>query len=221
MFRVTTAQITGNQRIPTDEINAALELSGHSIFLQTPAGLRERALRAYPELASVDVTIDLPNIVSVKVTEREPVIQWQQDGGYAWIDKTGAAFRPRGEAANLVMVQALGAPPTIANPNADPLFPAPFISEDMVNALTALAPYAPSGTPILYDPANGFSWTDSRGWQAIFGTGGADMEERVRVYQAMVDWLTGRGIRPTLINVAYPGAPFYRMEQVQVQPEEQ
>jgi cell division protein FtsQ len=221
MFRVTAAKITGNQRISTDEINAALELNGNPVFLQTPAQVRERALQAYPELASVDVTIDLPNIVSVKVTEREPVIQWQQDGGYAWIDETGTAFRPRGEAQSLIVVQALGAPPAITSPDTDPLLPAPFISEEMVKALTALAPYAPAGTPILYDPAAGLSWTDSRGWQAIFGTGSADMEQKVRVYQAMVDWLTQRGIRPTLINVAYPGAPFYRVEQVDVQPEEQ
>ena len=47
------------------------------------------------------------------------------------------------------------------------------------------------------------------------------MEVKARVYQAMVDWLTQQGIRPTLINVAYPDAPFYRVEQVDLQVEEQ
>ncbi len=220
-FRVNSARISGNQRIPTDEINAALGLNGNPIFLLTPAQIRERALQTYPELASVKVTIDLPNIVTVKVTEREPVILWQQDGGYAWVDETGTAFRPRGEAPDLIVVQALGAPPAISTPEDNPLVPAPFISEETVKALTELAPYVPAGTPILYDPAKGLSWTDGRGWQAIFGTGGDDVEVKVRVYQAMVDWLTQRGIRPILINVAYPDAPFYRVEQVQAQAEEQ
>jgi len=220
VFRVTTAQISGNQRITTDEINAALELNGRPIFLQTPSTLEERALRAYPELASVEVTVDLPNIVSVKVTEREPIIQWQQDDGYAWIDETGTAFRPRGEAGNLIVVQALDAPPALNIMMENPAVPAPFISQETVKALVALAPYVPAGTPILYDPEAGLSWTDGRGWQAIFGLSDADVEVKVRVYQSMVDWLIQRGIRPNLINVAYPGAPFYRAKQVEVQEEQ-
>lgn len=216
-FRVSSARISGNQRITTEELNAALELNGKPIFLLTPAQLRERALRAYPELASVDVTVDLPNIITVKVTEREPVILWRQDGGYAWIDKTGTAFRPRGDASGLIVVQALNAPPAISTADDNPLVPAPFISEETVKALTELAPYVPAGTSILYDPVKGLSWTDGRGWQAVFGTGGGDVEAKVRVYQAMVDWLTQRGIRPILINVAYPNAPFYRLEQADTQ----
>ena len=221
MFQVNAAQITGNQRIPADEINAALELNGRPIFLLTPSRIREQALRAYPELASVEVSFDLPNLVSVKVTERQPVIQWQQEGGYTWIDETGTAFLPRGEAPGLIVVQALGTPPAMTILEEDPLVPPPFISVDTVKALMAVAPYVPAGTPILYDPATGLSWTDSRGWQAVFGNGGGNVENKARVYQAMVDWLTQRGIRPILINVAYPDAPFYRVEQVQVQAEEQ
>jgi len=219
-FHVTNAQISGNQRITADEINAALELNGRPVFLQTPAKLEERALRAYPELASVEVTVDLPNIVSVEVTEREPIIQWQQDDGYAWIDETGTAFRPRGEAGNLIVVQALDAPPATNLTMENPVVPPPFISQETVKALVALAPYVPAGTPILYDPDTGLSWTDGRGWQAVFGLSDADVDVKVRVYQSMVDWLTQRGIRPNLINVAYPGAPFYRSEQVEAQEEQ-
>jgi hypothetical protein len=213
-FRVNNAQIVGNQRIPAEEINAALELSGQPVFLQTPGKLRERALLAYPELASVTVTVDFPNIVTVNVTERQPVLQWQQDGGFTWIDETGTAFRPRGEAQGLIVVQALGAPPAITVLEEDPLVPPPFISEKTVKGIIALAPFIPAGTPILYDPVNGLSWTDSRGWQTILGAGGEGMEVKVRVYQAMVDWLTQRDIQPILINVAYPDAPFYRVEQI-------
>ena len=220
-FRVNNARIFGNQRIPTDDINAALELNGQPVFLHTPAKIRERVLLAYPELASVEVTVNLPNIVTVNVAERQPVIQWQRDGGYAWIDETGTAFRPRGEAQGLIVVQALGAPPVINILVDDPLVPPPFVSEDTVKALIALAPFVPAGTPILYDPVAGLSWTDGRGWQAIFGTGGDDVAVKVRVYQAIVDWLSQRGIRPILINVAFPDAPFYRLEQVELQEKEQ
>jgi len=207
-FRVSAAQITGNQRISTDEINVALELNGYPIFLLTPAQIRERALRAYPELASVEVTISLPNIVTVNVTERQPVILWQQAGGYTWVDETGTAFQPRGEAQGLVVVQALGEPPVMSALEDDPLAPPPFIPDETVKALIALAPHVPPGTPILYHPVTGLSWADGRGWQAVFGTSDDDVEAKVLVYQAMIDWLSQRGIRPILINVAYPNAPF-------------
>jgi len=35
----------------------------------------------------------------------------------------------------------------------------------------------------------------------------------MRVYETMVNSLTQRGIRPALINVTYPTAPYYRMNQ--------
>ena len=232
-FRVTAAQVTGNQRISTEEINGVLGLNGYPIFQLVPDQIELRVLRNYPELASVEVAISLPNVVTVDVTERQPVILWQQDGGYTWIDETGTAFRPRGEAPGLIVVQALNAPPAMSTPEPsnldsgeagqtevsvpedDPLTPAPFISEETVKALIALAPHVPPGTSILYDPVAGLSWTDGRGWQAIFGLGGDDTETKAQVYQAMVDWLTQRGIRPILINVAYPSAPFYRVEQAE------
>ncbi len=219
-FRVSTAQIIGNQRISVDEINSVLELNGRPIFLLTPAQIREQALRAYPELASVDVAVSLPNIVTVDVTERQPVILWQQAGGFTWVDETGTAFRPRGEAQDLIVVQALGEPPSMIVPEGeDSLVPPPFIPEETVKALIALAPHVPQGTPILYHPVTGLSWADGRGWQAVFGISGDNVEVKIRVYQAMVDWLSQRGIRPILINVAYPNAPFYRVEHVEVEVE--
>jgi hypothetical protein len=218
-FRVHTAQITGNQRISANEINGTLGLDGYPIFLLTPEQIELQVLQNYPELASVDVAVALPNVVTVNVTERQPVILWQQDGGYTWIDETGTAFRPRGEVQGLILVQAIGAPPAMSSPEDDPSTPPQFIPEETVKAITALAPYVPPGTLILYHPVTGLSWTDGRGWQAVFGTSGDDTDVKIRVYQAMIDWLSQRGIRPVLINVAYPNTPFYHVEQAEVEVE--
>ncbi|MFZ5910900.1 MAG: cell division protein FtsQ/DivIB [Chloroflexota bacterium] len=218
-FRVSAAQVTGNQRLTADEIDAVLGLAGHPIFLLAPAQIEAQALRNYPELASVTASISLPNIVAVQVAERQPVILWQQDGSYTWIDATGVAFRPRGEAAGLVVVQALAAPPAPPAPEPGSLAPPAFISAETVEAILTLAPFVPPGTPILYDPLAGLGWNDGRGWQAVFGSSAGDMPLKARVYQALVDSLSGRGIRPVLVNVAHPNAPFYRLEQAEVQDE--
>lgn len=213
-LRVTEAQLTGNQLLTQAEINAALNISGEPAFLLTPSDLETRLRLNFPELASVRVTVSLPNLVSVNVTERQPIIRWEQGGGYTWISEDGIAFRPRGELAGLIPVVALSAPPVdgiVSSP--DPLTPAPFISTEMIQALKGLIAHVPPGATIFYEAGSGFGWTDPRGWRVQFGTRANDVQLKMRVYETMVNSLTERGIRPALINVMYPTAPYYRMNE--------
>ncbi|HEY5731821.1 MAG TPA: FtsQ-type POTRA domain-containing protein [Anaerolineales bacterium] len=211
-LRVTEAQLSGNQFLTQAEMNSVLNISGQPIFMLTPSDLETRLRLNYPELASVRVTVSLPNLVSVNVTERQPVIRWEQGGGYTWISTDGIAFRPRGELAGLIPVVALSAPPVegIAD---DPMAPAPFITTEMGQALKGLVGHVPPGTPILYEKEYGFGWNDPRGWRVHFGTSASDVELKMRVYESMVSSLTQKGIRPAMINVMYPTAPYYRMSR--------
>ena len=211
-LRVIEAQLTGNQLLDQTDINAVLNISGQPIFLLTPSDIETRLRLNYPELASVRVNVSLPNLVSVNVTERMPFIRWEQGGGYTWVAQDGVAFRPRGEMVGLISVLALSAPP-VEGSGSDPLTPAPFISVEMVRALKGLAGHVPPGESILYDKNYGFGWNDPRGWRVHFGTSASDVELKMRVYESMVNSLTQRGIRPALINVMYPTAPYYRMSQ--------
>ena len=86
----------GNNRLTREEIEAVTGVIGQSIFTVQPDEVATRLRMNYPELLSAQVNVYLPNHVYVTVTERQPVILWQQDGGYTWIDATGVAFRPRG-----------------------------------------------------------------------------------------------------------------------------
>ena len=213
-LRVGEAQLTGNQLLSPAEVNSVLGVTGQPIFMVTPAELETRLRLNYPELVSVKVGVSLPNLVTVNVTERQPLIRWEQGGGYTWIAADGIAFKPRGELAGLIPVVALSAPPAEGSvAPSDPSNPAPFISTEMVQALQGLAPHVPAGTAILYDAGMGFGWNDPHGWRVHFGTKASDVELKMRVYESMVNSLTQRGIRPALINVTYPTAPYYRMSQ--------
>jgi cell division septal protein FtsQ len=212
-LRVGQAQILGNQMLPAEEINAALDISGQPVFLLVPSMLETRLRRSFPELTSASVDVTLPNAVVVSVNERKPVIRWQQDNNFTWVSEDGVAFRPRGDVQGLISVVALSAPPTEGNFSPDPLTPAPFISSQMVQAIRELAGHVPPGMVILYDAGFGFGWDDPRGWRVYFGTKASDVELKMRVYDAMVNSLTQRGIRPVLINVTYPTAPYYRLSQ--------
>lgn len=211
-LRVTEAQVTGNQILTPAEINSVIGVSGQPIFALIPSDLETRLRLNYPELASVHVSASLPNILTVHVVERKPVIRWEQGGGYTWVAEDGVAFRPRGEMIGLISVVAESAPPVIGS-GTDPLSPTPFISIEMVQALQGLGWHVPPGEVILYNAAFGFGWNDPRGWRVYFGSSARDMALKMRVYEAMVNSLIQRGIRPALINVTYPTAPYYRMTQ--------
>lgn len=210
-FRIGSAEVEGNQRISAEEINDVLGIANAPIFFLMPDQLESHILQSYPELLSVDVNIALPNHVTVQVTERQPAILWKQDDGFTWIDNDGFAFRPRGEAQGLIIVQALAAPPKPV-PSIDNSLP-PFITTDLVKALKTLASYLPPETPIAYDPITGLSWNDSRGWRVQFGPDIESIDMKIHVYQAMVDWITKRRIQPILIDISHPGTPYYRIEQ--------
>lgn len=212
-FRVSQVQVTGNQVLSSAEINSVLNVAGQPIFVLVPSTLETRLRLNYPELVAVHVSVALPNVLSVQVFERKPVIRWEQGGGYTWISEDGVAFRPRGEVTGLISVIALSAPPTDGNVSPDPLTPAPFISADMVRAIQGLGGHVPPGMTILYDASFGLGWNDPRGWRVYFGTKASDVELKVRVYESMVNSLSQRGIRPALINVTYPTAPYYRMSE--------
>jgi cell division septal protein FtsQ len=211
-LRVTEAQVTGNQILTPAEINSIIGAAGQPIFTIIPSDLETRLRLNYPEIASVRVSAALPNLLSVRVIERKPVIRWEQAGGYTWVAEDGVAFRPRGEMIGLISVVAESAPPVVGS-GSDPLSPTPFLSVEMVQALKGLAGYVPPGAVILYNESFGFGWDDPRGWRAYFGATASDVELKMRVYEQMVNTLTQRGIRPALINVTYPTAPYYRMNQ--------
>lgn len=213
-FHVSSPEVIGNVRLSAEEINAVLGVTGQSIFTVQPDEAEARLLMNYHELASVQVAASLPHHVTVTVAERQPVILWQQDGGYTWIDSAGVAFRPRGLVEGLVLVNGLGAPSVNIEPSVDPLNPTPFIQKELVNAILVLAPTVPADSAMIFDPSYGLGWKDNRGWNAFFGT--TDMEDmtmKALVYQALVNDLLERGKIPEFISVAYPDAPFYRMSE--------
>lgn len=212
-FRVPAATLVGNQMLSAEEVESALHLNGAPVFLVIPADT-ENALRLnFPEITSVKVSVELPNKVIATITERQPVIRWEQDGAYTWVDAEGVAFRPRGEMSGLVVVSASGSPPAGPRSENDALAPVPFVSTEIIESIRLLAAHVPPGSVLLYNPRYGMGWVDGRGWTVWFGSKAHETDIRLRVYAALVDSLAQRGITPSFINVAYPGAPYYRVGQ--------
>jgi hypothetical protein len=212
-FQAAPAQVIGNQNISADEIRAVVGSSGQLIFTVVPAELELRLRQNFPELLAVHTRASLPNSLVVTVRERTPTILWEQGDGYTWIDDTGVAFRPRGGAQDLIKVEAAASPPPGLPAATDSLSPARFVSPDMVAAIKILAEQVPSGGSLVYDSRYGLGWNDPHGWQAFFGSGSREMPARLSVYQALLTLFQTKGISPAFVNVQFPTAPYYRMNQ--------
>jgi len=224
IFQVTGAQVSGNLRLTEADINSVLQIIGEPIFSTVPEKIEQDLIHDYPDIASVDVKISLPNQVMVNITERILVIAWQsKDGSVNWIDAQGYKFPARGQAENLVTVSADGEPPTYYVEATDPTntsdtalasatTPIVFIQPSMIKTITDLISIAPQGVTITYDSSYGLGWDDPRGWKVYLGDNTQDVSMKLTVYQAIIDKLTQEGVQPKMINVEYLDAPFYRTQ---------
>ncbi len=212
-LQVGGVTLSGNTFLGANEVNTALGLNGTPIFLVVPEDVKNALRLNFPEISAATVTVGLPNVVNVTITERQPVVRWEQGNSYTWLDADGIAFRPRGDAPGLVVVKASDTPPAGPKSDSDPLAPTPFVAADIVKTARLLAPYAPQGSSLLYDSKYGIGWVDARGWTVWFGSSSDQLDMKLRVYIVLVESLNQRGIAPLMINVAYPDAPYYRLGQ--------
>lgn len=209
-FKVSAAQVTGNQRLEASDVQTALGVIGQPIFVVMPGQIEDNLRVAFPDLAGVNVQIGFPNKVFVNVTERTPLIAWYQDNKTTWIDSNGIAFMPRGTVQGLVQVASEGNPPKISEDTAKSIYDQPFLSPDTVKAIISLSSQMPEGAPMIYNPKYGMGWQDPRGWSVFFGQSLKDFQMKQKVYQAILDTITRQGIQPTLISVENLDAPFYK-----------
>jgi len=217
-FIVRSAHINGNNRISVQEIESASGAMDQPAAFINPLQLEHNIKVAFPDIDSVQVSVNIPAGLSISVSERTPVAAWQQDDKTVWVDAKGYAFPARGEAPNLVTINALGAPPTpvqaAEDPNSPPAIGAQaFLASDLTDEIKTLSSYVPQGTILVFDPRYGLGWSDPAGWTVYFGHSNGDTELKIRVYQAMIDYLSKNNLQPVLISVEYPNAPFFRLEQ--------
>jgi hypothetical protein len=232
-FQVNDAEVDGLQRVSSRDVETVLGAAGQPVFSLDASQLRQKLAETFPEFSAVAVQIGIPNSLVVKVTERKPVLTWQQDGKTNLVDANGVAFplRTGAKPGPGPVVEAKGAPPSVPLPVAiNPSEIAAItgrvaisetvktasrqlMSPEMVTAILTLAPSAPQGTVLVYDAQHGLGWKDKRGWDIYFGDA-QDIDNKLQVYKALVKYLQSKEIQPVLISVEHVYAPYYRAEEV-------
>ena len=231
-FVIEDVDIAGLQRLDPADVAAVMDVRNLSIIEIHPAQIADQLSLAFPELMDIEVGIAFPAAVGVSATERQPKISWHNGDQVYWIDPEGMVIPPRGELAeSLVAITANSQPPLIALPlpaetdaakggkpgKAIPVTSEPIwgrqVDPAFLKATEELRPYIPAESNLVYNSASGLGWTDPRGWQVFIGQTLANIDQKLVVYQSVVDALGQRGIIPSMISVEHVHAPFYRTEQ--------
>lgn len=235
-FLVNGITVQGLQRLSAEELTDELNLNNLSIVEIDPNSIQETLAKDYPELAEVNVTVELPNLVTVSAIERQPVMAWQKGDQVTWVDSEGVLFPVRGEAGPLVTIHSdddIPLAPVTAKDVADGALGAVEDDEDttgptevkkevettrnvdpaLITAAQALSQKLPPETALVYDRQNGFGWMAPEGWQVYIGASLSDFEAKFNMYQQLAAHLASQGIQPRLVSVAQINAPFYRLEQ--------
>lgn len=217
-YRVQAAEVEGAQWLNSESINRTLTIYNQPIFMIVPRALETQLRNQYLGLSTVHVQVNFPAKVVVNLTERAPVLIWEQDGENQWVDLQGIAFPMQGDIEGLMRVKASAAPPALPVADGEILDetatqPKGFITPEMVAAILTLQTQAPEGAHLVYDDLHGLGWRAPQGWDVYFGLDLSDIEVKLSVYQAIVEHLQAEKITPALISVEQAHAPIYRMSR--------
>ena len=83
---------------------------------------------------------------------------------------------------------------------------------ELIQAALQLSKQIPPGTPLIYDELDGLGWNDPRGWDIYIGSNLENLDLKMIIFETIFNELNNRGITPSMINVKYIHAPFYRVE---------
>lgn len=190
----------GAALVPGEEIYAQSGIARQHIFWVDPLKVKEN-VESVPGIAQATVTVKWPNLVTIVVRERVPVVTWIEGERTWWVDESGQKFVARGDLPGLIPVAVDEATEVGGALQRVPL--------EAVRGAVQLRQLRANIELLHYDTLHGLSYQDGRGWRGYFGVG-LDMAQKLAVYETLTDNLLARGIRPAIVSVETADAPYYR-----------
>ena len=226
-LRVNNLQVTGLNRIKVSEIADTLRLSDTPIFAVNPADVQKVIEKKFPELKEISVSVSLPAIIQLQVTERQPVAAWQYNDLTVWIDSEGYLFPAHGKAGNLLTIHAKSPPPlksiepvidvqatttAVDKTKSEKPSSPKIMDEVLLSTAIKLNKNLALDSNLVYNERNGLGWTDQNGWVVYVGKRMENLDQKMTVYKGIVNILSKQGTQPAVISVENLYAPYYRME---------
>lgn len=199
-YQVSAVEVAGATTLSREAVAEASGLEGMHVFWLDPVEAAARVAET-PSVLTATVEIGWPNRVHITVVERAPVMVWDQAGDRFWVDRKGRLMQARHDSTGLLIILSQE-PETLSVGERVPV-------AVMASALQ-LREERPNVVSLYYERHNGLSYQDGRNWRVYFGTGW-DMNQKLTVYEALVDDLLARGEQPKYISVVNKEKPFYRL----------
>jgi cell division septal protein FtsQ len=203
-FYASEVTVDGASLVGTQEVLDAAAVGGvHILWVNSRQTAQRIAL--LPTVKEASVHAIFPRRVAIAITERKPRVQWQVGNVNFLVDDEGRIIgtAPRGE--DLVQVREAGT----GSLRVGDTVPAEAVRAAV--ELSALLPPAwqPVSAAFDYAPDTGISAATRQGWRVRFGTA-EDLPWKVATLQALADEIQRSGARVQLVDVRFPGRPFYR-----------
>jgi cell division septal protein FtsQ len=202
-FYLSVIPVLGTKSIPQSEIVEASGLGGRHIFSADPSEAANR-ISEIPGVISATVTLQWPNEVNILVGEDTPTAIWKQAGKTYWINESGVLLPVRATVPGLLVIESEQTTQAVDNESID---------KTILIGARQLQDLRPNIDLLYYQPGTGLSYEDGRGWRGHFGTG-SDMEQKIVIYEAIVDELLDRGLDISYVSVQNKLKPYYLAEPV-------
>jgi len=197
-FYVTNVRVVGATRVPEEAILAASGLANLHIFWVNGPQAEAGILAQLPSVEEARVLCRLPADCTITVVERPPLLTWEGEEGFFWIDAAGGAFAAARPLEDGWLIS--GPLPTDGQG---------LVEREVVTGLQELMRLlGDQPVPISYRPGRGLVLDDPAGWRVVLGQG-TGMEQRLQVYAAVRTHLLKKGIKPRFVDVRFPQAPYY------------
>ena len=206
-FRFDDIEITGMEKINKAEIVYFSGAKGAPIFTVDPSQIRSTLLRHYQDIYDAEVTIDFPAEMTIALTERIPVVEWDFGGSRFWIDQDGMVLNESRSREGTIHVYADSYPGSLRQEDRElPL----YFSKNTLQTIITMASYCPKDQTLIYTFKNGYGWDTEDGWRIFFGKTDAEIEEKMRMQESLTRYFHEEEIEPIFVSLEFKDAPYYR-----------
>lgn len=207
-FYLTIIPVEGTISITPGKVVESSGLASIHAFAADPS-LAARRIAELPGVISASVTLKWPNQASIQIVEDSPIAVWREGGSQFWITFEGNLIPSSGNAAGLLVIESEMPLSSDGEDVAGTVRPSlAFLPEDVLSGALLLRELRPNIDRLYFRPASGLSFQDGRGWRVHFGTG-TDMEQKLVVYETMLEDILARELTPAYISVSNQEKPYY------------
>ena len=207
-FYLTRLPVEGAISISAHEIVNSTNLAGAHIFAADPNKAAAQ-IAQIPGVIAASVTLNWPNEVSIQIEEDAPIAIWVEGSNQYWITGNGRFIPARSQTLGLLFIESEILPKVAETDEATEQPQTTFVPEAVLAGALQLKELRPNIDKLFYRPSSGLSFQDGRGWRVYFGTG-TDMQQKLVVYEAIVDDLLAQGITPAYVSVSNQEKPYYK-----------